>query len=373
MKSKIFGVLFALVLVLSSSLVTAVPALADSPEAVPLGAAANFAVLGGTAVTLTNSTITGDVGSTGSTITQTGSTTITGAVYEGSAAGTAYADFLTAYGLLAGEEVPSGHALTGNLANVTLLPGVYSFDIVGKTGTLTLNANGDANAVWIFKSAAADGYLVGTNFDVVMADNGKARNVFWWVDDYATLTTSHFQGTILAGAAITVTGGTFNGRALAKAAVTLTGATVSGCGSGAPNPPPTYGSIKVTGGGQISVPDPNSDDANATGTGKATFGFNAQPDKKGGTAKGEFNYVNHVTELHINGSVDKVVVIAANADGSPKTVLFSGTYEGGSFIVTVEDRGEPGTNDKFGVTVIGSQSEVRSMRVISNGNIQFHK
>jgi hypothetical protein len=179
----------------------------------------------------------------------------------------------------------------------------------------------------------------------------------------------------MAIASITLnTGATLDGRALAQTgAVTMDTNNVSVCSGGTVPPLPSYGSIKVTGGGQISVPNPNSDDANATGTGKATFGFNAQPDKKGGTAKGHFNYVNHVTGLHINGSVDKVVVIAENADGSSKTVLFSGTYKGGSFIVTVEDRGKPGTNDKFGVAVIGSQSEVRNMRVISRGNIQFHK
>jgi hypothetical protein len=124
----------------------------------------------------------------------------------------------------------------------------------------------------------------------------------------------------------------------------------------------------VTGGGQIPVPNPDS-------TGQATFGFNAQPDKKGG-AKGNFNYVNHMSGLHVNGDVTSIQVIEVNPNGSPKTVLFSGTWEGGSFFVTVQDNGEPGTNDQFGVTVTtaaGALIEVTSQRVISNGNIQFHK
>jgi hypothetical protein len=62
-----------------------------------------------------------------------------------------------------------------------------------------------------------------------MANGGNACNVFWQVNAAATLTTSVFQGNILAGAAITTTGGTFAGRALAKAAVTMTGTTVVGC------------------------------------------------------------------------------------------------------------------------------------------------
>ena len=44
-----------------------------------------------------------------------------------------------------------------------------------------------------------------------------------------------------------------------------------------------------------------------------------------------------------------------------------------SFSVTVEDNGEPGRNDQFGITVTGGLSEVRSQRVISRGNIQFHR
>jgi hypothetical protein len=158
-----------------------------------------------------------------------------------------------------------------------------------------------------------------------------------------------------------------DGQALATAAVTLTNTEV--CSSGSPGTFPPAGAIKVTGGGQIPVPNPDS-------TGRATFGFNAQPNKKGGTAKGHFNYVNHVTGLHVNGPVTNVEVIAINLDGSPKTVRFSGICGGNlpacSFSVTVEDHGEPGRSDEFGIRVTGALSEVRSQRVISRGNIQFH-
>jgi hypothetical protein len=44
-----------------------------------------------------------------------------------------------------------------------------------------------------------------------------------------------------------------------------------------------------------------------------------------------------------------------------------------SFSVTVEDHGEPGRSDQFGMTVTGGLIEVGSQRVISRGNIQFHK
>jgi len=137
--------------------------------------------------------------------------------------------------------------------------------------------------------------------------------------------------------------------------------------------------IMVTGGGQIAVPDPDSSDPSAAGTGRASFGFNAKPEKNGppctrgtcGTqANGHFNYVNLVTGLHVNGPVTG---ISMNPDGS---ITFCGVCDGSSpscaFTVTVKDNGEPGTTDTFGLTVTGSLTEDRSVRVISNGNIQFH-
>ncbi len=52
-----------------------------------------------------------------------------------------------------------------------------------------------------------------------------------------------------------------------------------------------------------------------------------------------------------------VLVPSLEPDGSPKTVRFSGICDGSgpacSFSVTVEDHGEPGTSDQFGITVIG--------------------
>ena len=251
-------------------------------------------------------------------------------------------------------------------------PGVYCFDAAATSTGHVLTLNGSSTDTWIFKiGTLGTGALTGTNFSVVTPSGAPppCNNVFWWVAQAATMTDSQFVGTILAGDAITVTRGTFNGDALAKAAVTTTGTTVSACAlgvGGGPAPSP----IKVTGGGQIPVPDPNSTDPTAGGTGRASFGFNTGPNG------GHFNYVNHVTGLHVNGPVTASQVIAINPDGSPKRVLFSGTCDGSgpacSFSVTVEDHGEPGTSDQFGIAVTGAVSEVRSRRIISRGNIQFH-
>ncbi len=373
------------VMVLFAALLSGAPFHAELAQNAPsLGAAARFAVLGGPAVTLTDSFVYGDVGvDIGTAVTLTRST-ISGTIHAGdTVAQQAYDDFLVAYDALAGVSCTGVLNTVYTDTTLTLPPGVYCniADVTFTRTTLTLDPQGDPNPVWIFKiGTGGTGALTGTNFTVEVANDGKpcsvAPNVYWWTAEAATLTDSVFLGSILAGAAITVTRGPLDGRALAKAAVTLTGANVAVCGTFEPPFPPfpPHSPIKVTGGGQISVPDPVS-------AGRATFGFNAQPDKKDG-AKGNFNYVNHVTGLHVNGAVTSIQVIAVNPDGSPKTVLFSGTWEGGSFFVTVEDHGEPGRNDQFGITVTTATGdlielieliEVTSQRVISRGNIQFHK
>jgi hypothetical protein len=209
-----------------------------------MGTASNFAVLSAAptsagAVTCTGSTISGNVGSSGSmtSVVQTGCT-INGTIIAPVSA-QALTDFNNAYDQYA--NIPCtgtlGTAYTG--AAITLTPGVYcnAAAVTFTDSTLTLDGLGDANAVWIFKvGTGGTGALTGTNLSVIMTNGGKPCNVYWWVAQATTLTTSTFQGTILSGAAITMTGlaGTttpFNGNALAKAAVTLTSLNVAGCKS----------------------------------------------------------------------------------------------------------------------------------------------
>jgi len=205
-----------------------------------LGAASGFAALAGGpaagAVTCTASTVTGSVGVVlPGTFVNTGCTV--GTVDTNATA--AYADFLNAYDALQ-FNTTCDETLTGTLAGVTLTPGVYCFPAAATlTGTLTLD--GPADGVWIFKiGTGGTGALTGTNFSVVMAGAAAETcpNVYWWVAQAATLTTSNFLGTILAGEDITVTGGTFTGEALAggagttsapTGAVTLTNSTIRAC------------------------------------------------------------------------------------------------------------------------------------------------
>jgi hypothetical protein len=188
-----------------------------------LGTAAGFAVLGETSVTCSSSTVAGDAGVNSGAVS---ACTVLGTTHEGDpAAQQAYADFQTAYGARA--SVSCGFWLVGSLAGEILAPGVYCIDDTLKTGLLTLD--GTANGIWIFKvGTGGTGALTATNFTVAKIGGGGAcnDNVFWWTDQYATLTTSTVLGTILAGAAITVTGGSVDGRALATGTVTLTSTTV---------------------------------------------------------------------------------------------------------------------------------------------------
>jgi hypothetical protein len=87
---------------------------------------------------------------------------------------------------------------------------------------LTLDAQGDADAVFIFQMASTLTTTAGRQ--VILSGGARSSNVFWQVGTAATLgSTSVFRGTIMADQAITLeTGATLDGRVLARiAAVTL--------------------------------------------------------------------------------------------------------------------------------------------------------
>jgi uncharacterized repeat protein (TIGR01451 family) len=191
---------------------------------VNLGTAANFAVLAGSGITNTGpTTITGDVG-TFPTTTETGfgSVTLIGTNHAGDAVTQgAKTDLTTAYNDAAGR-IPAT-TVSGDLGGQTLVPGVYkSASSLGITGTLTLDAQGDPNAVFIFQMGSTLITASGSNVNLI--NGAQACNVFWQVGSSATLgTNSLLKGTILALASITATTGvTVDGRLLARnGAVTL--------------------------------------------------------------------------------------------------------------------------------------------------------
>jgi hypothetical protein len=243
------------------------------PAAIPLGSAAPFGTFGGSAGTTNSGVLTvinGDIGTTavstavtgfhdtsaGCTYTEVPGAdigTVNGLIYtapppptvqcpqEGTAATFAIAkqaraDALTAYNALVAQ--PAGpDPGAGNLANLTLAPGTYtaasgSFMIQG--GDLTLDAQGDANAVWVFQMATT--LLVGgpgaaAPESVLLINGAQAKNVYWQVGSAATINAGGggtMVGTIIsfAGAAFSTVGNvtvvTLNGRAISlNASVTL--------------------------------------------------------------------------------------------------------------------------------------------------------
>lgn len=191
---------------------------------VNLGTAGNFAVLAGSTVTNTGPTVvTGDLGvSPGSAVTGFPPGTVIGTIHAADAvAATAQTDLTAAY-TDAAARTPAT-ALPGDIGGLTLTPGVYNASSsLGLTGTVTLDAQGDPNAVFIIQVGST---LTTASGSVVNLINGaQACNVFWQVGSSATLgTNSTFRGNILALTSITATTGVnVLGRLLARnAAVTL--------------------------------------------------------------------------------------------------------------------------------------------------------
>ncbi len=213
------------------SFTTATTACSASP--VPLGSAGNFKILAGSTVTNTGPTTIagGDLGlSPGSAVTGfPPGTLIPPAVMHvtDSIAAQAQLDLTTAYNYAAG--LPGGAVLPGDMSGLTFTPGLYktSSTVMLSAGNVTLDAQGGANAAFIFQIGSTLTTIGSTQ--VVLAGGAQAKNIFWQVGSSATLgTNSVFQGTIMALQSITLdTGATLHGRALARnAAVTLDSNTV---------------------------------------------------------------------------------------------------------------------------------------------------
>jgi type VI secretion system secreted protein VgrG len=359
------------VVLLSLAVVTFV---APAFGGVPLGTAETFAVLGASTVTNTGATkIRGNLGvSPGAAVIGFPPGLVqVGTIHAGDAvAAQAQADLTTAY--TAAAALPCKFNLTGkDLGGLTLTPGVYCFKTSAQlTGALVLDFQNSTKARFIFQIGST--LTTASNSTVSLANwaNCAPRcRIDWQVGSSATLGTSTtFSGNIMAMASITLTTNVnLCGRALARTgAVTMDTDRVFFMGTLTPPAP-----ANVTGNGQIPVPQPNSTEPDATGTGRASFAFVADP-----TGKGTFfSYLNYVTGLRIYGLIDHVEVIAIHQDGSPKTVRFSGACHSSlpqcSFAATVEKSDDPDGTGQFGVTIAGRLVEARSPRFISTGQIQF--
>jgi hypothetical protein len=268
---------YSIITILAVACVFSLTKQAMAATKVNLGTAESFAVLAGTAVTnVPTSVITGDVGlspAAGSNYTGLTTAQVTGTIYAVDGSGpagsvnnpslltTAKNDLTTAYTNAAGQ-TPTTTFVAGDnqLGGQTLTPGVYRFGHastanITAASPLTLDAQGDTNAVFIFQ--ATSDLITASNSVVQLVNGAQACNIFWQIGSSATLgTNSTFKGTIMALTDIDLlTGANIEGRALARNAATdLQSNTI------------TNTACQTTGGGSGSsggsVPDlPNAGDA----------------------------------------------------------------------------------------------------------------
>jgi hypothetical protein len=247
---------------------------------VGLGSAASFSVLAGSTVTNTGpTTMFGDLGlSPGSSV--TGAPQVLGQTHVDDAVAIGAKNALTtSYTDAAGR--PSDGSAGTDLSGQRFLPGVRtaSSSLLLSSGSVTLDAQGDPNAVFIFQIGST--LITGSGTTVALVNGAQACNVFWQVGSSATLGTgTRFVGTIMASATITAnTAATIHGRLLAQTgAVNMDTNTIttSNCAS----------SVTGSGGGtETTTPAEVSALAAATALAEGTAaGTTGAPGVKAGTA-----------------------------------------------------------------------------------------
>jgi hypothetical protein len=199
-----------------------------NPAPVVLGTAGTYSVLAGTGVANTGATnLSGDLGvSPGSVITGFPPGTVNGTIHAGDAdAAQAQSDLITAYNDAAGRTPDS--SFSGDLNGRTFHEGVYrTAAALTLTGTLTLDAQGDPNANFIFQVGAAMNTGAASNVNLI--NGAQASHIIWVVTGAAgTGASSTISGTIIATGAITLGDSTrLTGRALAYGTITLANNTI---------------------------------------------------------------------------------------------------------------------------------------------------
>ena len=211
---------------------------------VDLGTTGSFVVLGGSTVTNTGpSVLNGDLGvSPGTALVGFGlPAVVNGATHANDGvAAQAQLDLTTAYNVAAGQPVSPANDLTGiDLGGLTLVAGAYGFATSAQlTGQLTLDAQGDPNAQFVFEIGST--LTTASASSVLLVNGASPCNVYWQIGSSATLGTgTAFQGNLMALTSISLnSGATVLGRALARnGAVTLNNNTLNAAGCGANTTP----------------------------------------------------------------------------------------------------------------------------------------
>ena len=178
-----------------------------------LGSASTFAVM---ATASTGGTgpdqINGDVGLNPGSAQGISPAQINGSIHvDDQAIITAQSDLRAAYHDAVSRSL-SSVSLPGNMGGLTFTPGLYTNSTsvliqgAGPNNNVTLDAQGDPNAIFIFQMGST--LTTGPGAQVILAGGAKASNIFWQVGTSATLdTTTIFKGNVLAGVTITVNSG----------------------------------------------------------------------------------------------------------------------------------------------------------------------
>jgi hypothetical protein len=129
-------------------------------------------------------------------------------------------DLTNAYLFAEGATSPAPATVAGDQGGLTLAPGIYksTSTLLIQSGDLTLDAQGDPNAVWIFQVASDFTTVGGAGGNVILSGGAQAKNVFWQVGSSATIGDfTAFKGNILALTSITMNSGAVAvGRMLAR-------------------------------------------------------------------------------------------------------------------------------------------------------------
>jgi hypothetical protein len=132
----------------------------------------------------------------------------------------AKSDLTAAYLFAEGATSPAPAIVAGDQGGLTLAPGIYksTSTLLIQSGNLTLDAQGDPNAVWIFQIASDFTTVGGAGGSVILSGGAQAKNVYWQVGSSATIGDfTTFKGNVLALTSITMNSGAVAaGRMLAR-------------------------------------------------------------------------------------------------------------------------------------------------------------
>ncbi|AZI58340.1 DUF3494 domain-containing protein [Nakamurella antarctica] len=284
---------------------------AESPVA--LGVLSSYSVIGGSAVTNTGSSVVGGgIGvSPGTDHSGMDQAVIGGAMhFTDTEASQAQLALVGAYDDAAGRiRTPVASELGGQ----TFLSGVYGGPTLGITGTVTLDAQQNPDAVWIFQTDST--LITATASSVSLINGAQACHVFWQVQSSATLGTgSTFVGNVLALTSITATTqATIQGRLLARnGAVTLDTNTITGAECNGDTPPTSSGS------------ESSSSSSTSTGSGSSSSSSSSSTSTESGSSSSSSSQGSTSSQTSsTNGS--PTTPTASEAEGSSNSTALSTT------------------------------------------------